>query len=291
MMRSIFLLTVLTTSLCCFRAQGQSDFIPLEERMIECVDGMRSTDSDEVRRQYSDSLRMVIIEALNSEGCLGHPFEIAQNISILTNKDQTVKLFNWNLPFNDQTHKYFGFILWLEDEKKGITNWVELTDNVEDFASVENKYLTPEKWQGALYYDLIEVKKSRKKGQYILLGWDGLDALTSRKIIEVITMQKGKVRLGAPIFDYPKRRPKRFAIDYSEEVMVSLKYHSKDMRIVFDHVAPRAPGLEGNPAFYGPDLTFDCFQYDKGKWVYEADIDITLNKDQSKRPYNDPRNR
>lgn len=297
MMRHLNILFSILFFLCCamrIQVSAQSDFGPIEEKMNYLLNRMSIAESDDDRQAYHDSLRTVVQEVVNSEGCLTHPFSSIEKMSVLSNDNQTFKLFNWNLPFNDQTHTYGCFMVWMEDEKQGITDWAELSDNVDDYASVENKYLTPEKWQGALYYDLVEVKKKKKKKakhKYILLGWDGADALTNRKIIEVVDINRGKVRLGAPIFDdVPKKRPKRYAIAYSEEVMVSLKYHPKDKRIVFDHVAPRAAGLEGNPAFYGPDLTFDSFEFEKGKWLFKENIDITLSKEQSKRPFFDPQN-
>lgn len=261
-----------------------------EQHMIELQEGMRLAISDETRLSYHDSLKQTVREVLNTEGSLDYPFSLVTSMSILTSEDGDVRIFNWNMPFNDQTHTYACFIVWLEDEKNGIYNWIELEDTTDDHAPIENKYLTPEKWQGALYYEMIEVKKRRKREYFILLGWDGANGLTNRKVIEPLQITRGKVRLGAPVFDnVPQRKPKRYILEYSEEVSASLKFYEKDKRIVFDHLSPRAAGLEGNHAFYGPDLTFDAFVIQKGKLLFLSNIDITLDKEQSRRPYIDPR--
>ncbi|WP_306643579.1 hypothetical protein [Sanyastnella coralliicola] len=269
---------------------AQSDIASLEDRIIFIQEKMRDAVEDETRFAYHDSLRQTMTEVMNSSGSLEYAFDRVQYMSILTSSNGELRIFNWNMPYNDQTHTYGCFMLWLVDGKQGIYDWVELEDNVDDGSSVENKYLKPEKWQGALYYELIEVKKGRKKiDHYVLLGWDGANGLINRKVIEPFTINRGKVRLGAPVFDIPKKNPKRYVMEYSEEVMASLKYYPKEKRIVFDHLSPRQEGLEGNPAFYGPDMTYDSFNLEKTKWEYNSNVDITLDKEQSKRPYIDPR--
>jgi hypothetical protein len=94
--------------------------------------------------------------------------------------------------------------------------------------------------------------------------------------------------MGAPVFNVEKGSPKRFIMEYADDVSASIKYRAGEKRFVFDHLAPRGPGLEGNPAFYGPDLTFDAFVYEKGKWVFESNVYITLDKEDGARPYIDP---
>lgn len=268
---------------------AQSNLELLELRIVHLQEKMASTRNDEAMRAYDDSLRTTVIEVLNSTDSFDYPFSKVKSMSILKPEDESFRLFNWNIPMMDQTHYYHCFMLQVTDEKKGIYNWIEFTDATDFNASVSSKYLTPEKWQGALYYDIIELKKG-KKTYYTLLGWDGADGLVNRKVIEVLQFNGGKIRLGAPIFKMEKGNPKRFELVYANEVMTSLKFDAKEKRIVFDHLSARAAGLEGNPAFMGPDLSFDAFVMEKGKWVYASDIDVTLGKDFNKKPFFDPRN-
>ena len=114
-----------------------------------------------------------------------------------------------------------------------------------------------------------------------------MDRSVTRKIIDVLSFQGDKIRLGAPMFKTDKGTKKRYIIHYSSEVMVSLKYYKKQKRIVFDHVAPRDPMMTGVYAYYGPDMSFDCFNLIKGKWVMESNIDVTNGK--SDKPYFDPK--
>jgi len=289
--------TAITIILCCLpagwalakEAPFNERLQALEQEIVHHLQQLKDAPIESVRYLYHDSLRMAFAEALSIEGSFDYPFDRIKTMSVLTSDDGLFRLFNWNLPNDDGTHFYGCFFQWKSTRKKDAeVNWVELTIDPDDRPLSANKYMTPEKWKGALYYDVITVNH-KKNHYYLLLGWDGADALINRKVIEPITFSGGKVRLGAPVFKVDRGSPKRHVLEYSEEVMVSLKYHKGEKRIVFDHLAPRAAGLEGNPAFYGPDLTFDAFVYDNGKWVLESNVNVTLSREQSQRPYIDPR--
>lgn len=273
-------------ALCSF--SQQESLVLLEKRMQEQIAVMQTGEEDK-RLTASDSLHTLMIEALNSNGCFEYPFDSLQ-MGTLRSPDDAFRLFNWNVPFDDQTHKYHCFVL-TKEEKTGIYNWTEFQQFKRPIDKVNVKYLTPEKWLGCLYYDIIPMNKSKKrkrskKNTYTLLGWDGNDKYSTKKIIEVMTISNGDIRLGAPIFKNTEGSPKRVILEYSSEVMVSLKYHPKQKRIIYDHLAPRDPIMTGVYSYYGPDMTFDAFNLHKGKWVFDENVDIRLGRDN--RPFNDP---
>lgn len=271
-------------------ATAQSEFAPLEKRIIGLQEQIRTAATDDIRRACHDSLRQIVQEAVNSAGCFDYPFDKVKYMAILTSPDEQFRIFNWNVPFEDQTHAYGCFILWKEDEKKGIYNWEELRDQSDDVQYVKNRYLRPDEWFGALYYDIVYVKH-RRKPYYMLLGWDGANGLINRKVLEVMEFTRKGIRLGGNVFEHPEERLKRFIFEYAEEVSASLRYFKKDNRIVFDHLSPRTSGMGRNPAFMGPDLTFDAFVLDKNKWTFESDVYVTMGKEGKRKPYVDPRER
>jgi len=71
---------------------------------------------------------------------------------------------------------------------------------------------------------------------------------------------------------------------------MSLKY-AKDKKkelIIFDHLSPKSPQLEGMKDWYVTDLSFDAFKLENGKWNYLKDIDANTLKPYKDRPYNSP---
>lgn len=268
----------------------ENGFEEMEERMFECLESIRSSSTDQTRLAYSDSLASIIKDALNSEGCMNYPFSSITQMGILDSPDKAIRIFNWNIPLEDGTHAYRCFILRLEDEKDEIYNWYELEQERNQAPRNDSKYLKSDEWPGALYYEIIPMEKGNGT-MYTLLGWQGLDNLTTAKVIEVLQFQRNDVKLGAPIFKTEAGTKKRWKMIYAEDVSASLKYYPRDKRIVFDHLSPRSAGLDGNYAFYGPDLSYDAFNLTKGKWEFERDVYITMGKEQERRPYKDPRKR
>lgn len=261
----------------------------IEAEISEYHHKMSTAGDEAVRLLYHDSIRYAFQEALSIPESFDYPFDGLKQMAVLTSDDRLFRVVNWNMPKDNGTHLYGAFFMWKEEKRRETSlHWVELTQVPDDNVGYANKYMSPEQWKGALYYEVITVTH-KKDTYYLLLGWDGANAIINRKIIEPVALRGDKVRLGAPVFVVDKGSPKRFIMEYSEEVSASLKYRKAENRIVFDHLAPRAQGLEGNPAFYGPDLTFDAFVYDKGKWVFEPNVEVTLGREESQRPYIDPR--
>ena len=45
-------------------------------------------------------------------------------------------------------------------------------------------------------------------------------------------------------------------------------------RIVYDHLAPENPSLQGQYAFYGPTLSYDGIEWRKGRWQFVSDVSV-----------------
>ncbi|MBI1268297.1 MAG: hypothetical protein GC193_12800 [Cryomorphaceae bacterium] len=272
------------------RASGADDasLESLEFQLIRFSEALRNAKSDTERLQFDDSLKTTVETILSTPASMQFPFSNVKWMGVLTSSDNLVRMYTWNIPNEDLSNTYRCYIQYVADKKKGEIKWVALDDVMSDNDNITQKYMTPEKWQGALYYEIIPVT-NKGKTYYTLLGWDGRDAITNRKLIDILHFNGDKVRLGMPAFKVEKGSPKRHFLDYGEDSAVSLRYNDKQKRIIFDHLAPSHPSMVGNPAFYGPDLTFDAFLLVKGEWVYESNIEITLGKDDIKAPYIDPR--
>ncbi|MFM1932328.1 MAG: hypothetical protein RL226_1631 [Bacteroidota bacterium] len=286
---TILLLVSFFSFLFSAHSQDENAWLDIEVQLVAYSESLKSAPNDDERRVWDDSLRQTVRKLLDLSGSMTASFPNVKWMGILDAPDGMVRIYSWNIPWSDQSNTYRCFIQYKESKKSDNIWWVELNDTVRDDENITQKVMTPERWQGALYYSIIPVQDNRKP-YYILLGWDGRDMITNRKVIEVLTLSKDKVRLGAPVFRVEKGSPKRFMLDYGEDRSVSLRYNEKQKRIIFDHLAPSHPSLAGNPAFYGSDLTFDAFLLKNGEWIFESNIDITLGKDDIKQPYIDPRN-
>ena len=65
----------------------------------------------------------------------------------------------------------------------------------------------------------------------------------------------------------------RIVFEYSSEVAMTLRYDENLGKIVFDHLAPLHPIYHEVYQFYGPDGSYDAFEFREGIWVKQEDVD------------------
>ncbi|MBC7864533.1 MAG: hypothetical protein IAF38_16280, partial [Bacteroidia bacterium] len=147
----------------------------------------------------------------------------------------------------------------------------ELNDVSETVKSPETYNGDHTKWYGMLYYKLIDCEN-----YYTLIGWDGNDKLTEKKIVDVLSFKPdGSPLFGKNVFtSIPKKYPKRLIIEFSGEGTISMKYHKDKDMIIYNHVAPPDPYLEGMYQYYVPDGSYDGLEYKRGNWTYMPAVDI-----------------
>jgi hypothetical protein len=206
---------------------------------------------------------------LSAELSYFYTFDSLKQVGRLVSPDEKFRIINWNIFKKDGSYEYFGFIQTF-DKKKNKHELFKLIDKSATVKNPETYIGEPDKWFGMLYYEII------KSGDtYTLLGWDGNSNLSQRKYIDVLFFKdNGNPYFGKDIFKIPKKSPRRIIFEYSAEITMSLKYHADKKMIIFDHLSPRDPFMEGMPSAYGPDFSYDAYDLSKGKWKYVPDIDI-----------------
>ncbi len=198
-----------------------------------------------------------------------YPFDSLKDINLRTSSDKRFRIITWNIPRQDGTYNYFGFIQALHPKTKKYEIY-ELTDKSTTVKSPESYQSDNTKWFGMLYYNIISCGD-----YYILLGWDGNNKLTVRKFIDVLSFKKdGSPVFGKEVFKMPKKYPKRVMFEYNAQITMTLQYNEAVKAIVFDHLVPKDNFLEGMSQYYGPDFSYDAFVFKHGKWNLEEDVDV-----------------
>jgi hypothetical protein len=258
------------------------------------------TDVDKLK--YNKQLLEKFDSLLNEPGSFEHyQFDsLRKDMPILISPDNKFRIITWEIEKSDGTHEYFGFVQskHTDVKKKGFrkikTETVQLfplIDKSPEIKNPENAISDNKKWFGMLYYSII-LTKSKSKDYYTLLGKDNNDKYSQKKIIDVLTFDNtGVPHFGADIFNFQKRYPKRVIFEYSATCSMSLRYNSKKDSIVFGHLAPIEPQLEGQYQYYCSDMSFDGFGFKKGKWNYGTDINAVNEKDEKDKLYGNPRDK
>ncbi len=231
-----------------------------------------SSPQDSVKMEMNKQIVILFKEVLENLNSFGYAFDNLKNISKLSSADGFVKIINWNLPLQNGEFQYFGFVQQLDKSKKKMKLY-ELIDQSKTIQNPEHAICSEKNWYGALYYKILTTK-SGKKTYYTLLGWDGNDNFTNKKLVEILYFEDNKLVFGPPIFKADEKTQNRLIFEYSEQAKMMLKYDEKLDIIVWDHLSPSQPNFTGQYMYYGPDLSQDGIQFKDGYWVLKSNLDL-----------------
>lgn len=292
----ILLILFLTTSTNRFVAQTNIlDLEKTEDTLIYLLEKARNQKDEHNKLLSNDAFKEKLTYVLtrNSKS-YNYPFnKLSKQMSTIKSPDGVFRLFNWNLELNQYgEHKYFCVVV-NYDKKKDNYYIIDCVDKSKYARTPEYTQFTEKKWYGALYYEIIPVQKGSKT-IYTLLGWDGNDISSNKKIIETMKFSGNtKLKFGDPLFKFNDDKIKRRIIfQYKQDTYMSVKYEKikKEDHIIFDHLSPTSPELEGIKDWYVTDLSFDAFVWEKGRWNYIKDIDARTGK-KFKTKYNNPQSK
>lgn len=269
------------------------------KKIAPLVKQLYASKSDKEREKLNQELLSAFREAIEVPHTFEYDFDTLQkDLSILRAPDNKFRIIHWHMEKEDGTFQYFGFIQSIHTEvkktgflRKTHTETIqlyELNDKSAEIKNPENAITDHKKWYGMRYYKII-LNKTKSRNYYTLLGWDGNDRFSQKKIIDVLTFDNtGVPHFGADIFNFQKRYPKRVIFEYGATCSMSLKYSTKKDSIIFGHLEPIKPQFEGQYQYYCSDLSFDGFGFKKGKWNYGKDLNAVNEKDEKDKLYHDP---
>ena len=255
---------------------AQNPFTGMEQELEKQFNRLRERISSQRKLEINDSIVNSIETYIKSENIFRHSFKTLKYLGQITSPDSLVKIITWNLILDEGTN-YYNCYLVHRDNKSGTCSVIKLEATHKDTPIRTDTTYSVSDWYGALYYD-IRPFQFNGNTRYAVLGIDYGNSLTTRKLIEVISFtSSGSMLFGLPCFKSGSGLSGRIIFEYAASAVMSLKFES-DQQIVFDHLSPFTPEMKGNYQFYGPDFSFDSYDFEKGYWVLKSDIDIR-NKD------------
>ena len=197
-----------------------------------------------------------------------YDFDMLTTFPIFTSKDKKLRIINWYIPLANNINKYFAIVQYYNNRKEYKVEYLKPLEG--EVKSANSLKLNNSQWIGALYYSLTTFKRGNKE-YYLLLGWDGNDDRTDKKIIDVLSISNS-ITFGAPVFFYKKQKLHRFILEYKEDALVSVKYNNDINSIVFPNVTPLNEDLIGLYDFYIPDGRIDAFELKNGTFRFKENI-------------------
>lgn len=248
-------------------------FIAYEDSLMRVAPSILQGKNDAERQLANEKFLALWEPILDESRSMKYPFDSLSTVSILTSNDNKVRFINWVIPQENGTYQYQAIVQYYNYQNKYNVAYLEAIE--EELREPEKMKLQNNQWIGALYYQLETIKRGKRK-YYLLLGWDGNDDRSNKKIADVLTISRG-LTFGAPIFKIDQRPQNRFIIEYKEDASASMKYHAKEERILFTHLIPLSEGVKGLYDFYVPDGSVDALNLRNGKFIFEENVE-TIEK-------------
>lgn len=274
-MKSFLVTSVaLLLSVASFAANLES----LEQKIADKQEELTAGVNDDIRDKASREIRDLLLKAFSKEESFDYPFDKFIAISTIKSPDNAFRFFNWTQPRLDGTYSYYAFVLL---PQKG--EYVELSDNQKLSLDLENKELTADKWYGALYYEIFPVKV-KKEEYYVLMGWDGNNSLSNKKVLDALVIdKKGGITFGKPVFQSTDGMKKRRVFEYAKAAILNLRFMKSKEAIVFDRLEPEKSGLAGQYAFYIPSTAYNGYKLNRdGAWDLIEFLDMSRPESEEK---------
>jgi hypothetical protein len=241
------------------------------ESLSVLIKDIQKGSNDSIRIESNKKFTIDFEKILLERESYNRNFDSLKNVSVLSTEDNKFKIYTWVLPYyNGDKYDYFGFIQTKSDTS---INLVKLFDSTSVILKPESEKLSSDKWLGAVYYDIITVKKSGKT-YYTLLGWKGKNEKETQKILDILSFTKNQIEFGLPVIKTGSVYKKRLLFTYNAEVAMVMRYDKKYNGIVLDHLSENKnfPG-----SLPGPDGTYDILKLKKGKWILTRDVKIEIS--------------
>ena len=260
-------------------AAQNTDFLFFESRLQTLASKILSAETDSLKDEVNKLLIEDIEEVLLMKGSFQYNFESVDILSILASPDKKFKLFNWVVPKSDNNFEYYAYLQFYTKRKKN-QFFIKLNDVSDKVSNEQGIVFDNGDWFGALYSDIIHTEYN-KQDFYTLIGWDGNNSTSTKRIVEVMYLDENDEPVfGAPIIKMNDGTKNRMIMEYSKKVSTNITYNSKEEYIVFDHLEPLEGAQKGMFEFYVPSLSFDGLTFKNGKWRFVEDVAIFNSKDQ-----------
>ncbi len=244
-----------------------------QDSLIMLSNETAATPSTGMRFAKNAAFIKTLVNSLKTQSSFNYSFDSLQRVSILKSPDNSFRIFSWQLPIDDGSYRFFGAIQMAT--KDGKLKLFPLIDNTDNFTDI-NEVTGSKNWFGARYYEIIPVVVPGKAPYFVLLGWKGNSSKTTKKVLEVISFDKGEPVFGKPVFEglKPGNTKSRVIFEYNKLNSMTLTMDKSVNMIVFDHLAPFSEEVVGNFEYYASDLSFDAYKVVNGRLKLVENVEL-----------------
>ncbi|HAD98590.1 MAG TPA: hypothetical protein DCG19_14360 [Cryomorphaceae bacterium] len=232
---------------------------------------------DSANRHFTTLLK----EYISTEQGYRDPLKQVSNMLRLSEKNGEFHIYTWQMPDSTFTYRQYGLVA--AQTRRGV-EVTELEDKKSSLVEPEFRMLKADDWYGAIYYDMVPVKKGRTT-YYTLLGYVP-GARINRKVVDVMTLDgRGRPKFGARIFHVEefmdqvyRKAPMRLILSYSGDYSASVRWNPETEMVIMDHLVPPEPKMKGVYQLYGPDMSYDGLEWDDDWWYLRKEVEFNTGQ-------------
>jgi len=278
---------IIKTSFC----SSQSKMILFEDSLAAHGQVFMNDTIQENRTQANYKFIRTLVNSLKEKNSFQYNYDSLKNvISIKKSEDSKFRIFTWFTQNDDGSYRFFGAIQINNPNKLELYPLIDQTQQIQLSVSLPDSTLTPEKWFGAVYYQILPVL-GIKEPYYILLGWKGKNLSTNHKVVETLYFKDGKPQFGTAVLEKSAKSndfAKRIVYTYTKEANMLLRYIKDEKMIVYDHLVASNEEAVGMLNLYAPDLSYDGYKFKSGKWVIQENLKLSNLPDEDDEFFIDP---
>lgn len=272
-------------------AQNRQQMQAAQANLAALLQKVANSPTDNERYLASEEAVDVLAKALQIQESNKWKWDLPTVASVLTSPDGQFRIFSWAVVRDNGEFECFGAVQFYNDREEEFQYQI-LHDKSEEIMNREESVLTSDDWFGAVYQELIQTTADGRT-YYTLLGWNGVDNLTDRRVIEPVLIRSGVPQFGAPVFRR-QRNQRRIVLEYRGDAAVGMTYdvqtvkiverervkskksnryqtiektrEHKQRMIIFDEVEPQIEGMEGLYQYYVPSGVELAYVWSDGKW-------------------------
>lgn len=224
---------------------------------------------EQAEKIFQDSLAQI----LSNPESFYYTFPQLKNIGRISSTDGQLNIFSWNIPESGGFNSYYC-ILQYSPKRSDMVYVYPLHEAMNKLEKDNQINSDTNAWVSSLYYEIVTTKY---KGQvfYTLLGFHFNDILSNFKLVDILSFDNNRPYFPSRMFLYEGKVLNRIVFEYNERVQMTLEYNPTMEMIIFDHLSPSRPSLEGNYQFYGPDFSYDALRFEDGIWKHRSDVQVT----------------
>jgi len=257
-----------------YESGGQTQLKMYEDSLSRLGKQIINNTEEMDRKNANYQFIKTLVSALKISNSFLYTFDSVKTVRIINSPDNRFRIITWFVRNDDESYRFYGAI---QMNTGGKLKLYPLNDYSPMMQAPQDSVGDNTKWFGAQYYDMIRV--NGEKQYYVLLGWKGYTDKATKKVIEVLSFNRNNQPFfGASVFDGSKNK-KRIVFEYTRQASMLLKYEPEKDLIVFDHLSPPSDKLKNSPESFGPDLSYDGYKLENGRWKFLEDLDMRNKPD------------